>query len=191
MARVEVLSTTQNTATVRIVELSAPQNQYGGFRVRITGQTWYTIPVTSSTGTSTGTYTITGLAAGTATAIEGQGQWNGVWYSVESAYAVTQRPRPSSWSWYSNKYSGGYFNITAGEWNAFCIRINEFREYKGLSQYPFTYALSGRPVTATQYNEARNAINVMNTNIPVYRNSGDIIYASDLNHLMIGLNGVT
>ena len=191
MARVEVLSTTQNTATVRIVELSAPQNQYGGFRVRITGQTWYTIPVTSSTGTSTGTYTITGLPPATATAIEGQGQWNGVWYSVSSAYAVTQRARPSSWSWYSSKYSGGTFNLTAYEWNAFCDRINEFRDYKGLSSYSFTYAYSGSSFTANHYNQARNAINVMNTNIPPYRNSGDVIYASDLNHLMNGLNGVT
>lgn len=102
--------------------------------------------------------------------------------------------RPSNWSWATSKVAGSTFNITATEWNNFCTRINEFRRYKlGLgNDYTFTTAYKGNAFTAAMYNQARNAINVMNpsTSIPVYRNKGDTIYASDINRLRDSLNSI-
>jgi hypothetical protein len=108
-------------------------------------------------------------------------------------YATTLLGRPSNFVWDSNKYSGYDFKITASEWNKLCNRVNEFRDYKGLSSYGFTTAYSGNDFTANQYNQVRNAINSMSppTNIPVSRSKGDTIYASDINKLRDSLNSIT
>ena len=55
--------------------------------------------------------------------------------------------------------------MTAYEWNNFTKRINEFREYRGLSQYSFATVSSDGNCTASIINQAVNAINAMGFNI--------------------------
>ena len=71
--------------------------------------------------------------------------------------AVVQRP--SNWSWSNAFVSGQSLNITATDWNSFCVRINEFRRYKGLSVYSFTSVVRGGIMYASHVNQAINAIN--------------------------------
>lgn len=101
--------------------------------------------------------------------------------------------RPSDFSWSVGKFSGYAFNVTASEWNALCAKINEFRSYKKLDAYAFSSASSGQPLTASQFNQARNAINDMSPSIsiPDWVASGYPIYASELNRLRDSLNSVS
>lgn len=74
--------------------------------------------------------------------------------------------RPADWEWQSNiavgavvPFSNNAFRpLTATEWNAFTKRINEFREYRGVSSYSFTTVNSNTNFTASIYNEAVAAI---------------------------------
>ncbi|WP_341323357.1 hypothetical protein NSQ62_07755 [Solibacillus sp. FSL H8-0523] len=116
----------------------------------------------------------------------------GGWSAWSGASAVTTpKSRPTDFNWTYAKNSGGNFNLTATEWNNLCVKINAFREYKGLGSYTFTTAITGQPFTYNHYNQARNAINSMNTNIPPYRNQNDTIYASEINQLRTSLNSIS
>jgi Fibronectin type III domain len=113
-----------------------------------------------------------------------------------SQYASVQitytQARPPDWEWHTPKISGNQFSLTANEWNSFCTKINQFRQYKNKSDYSFTTAISGGNFYAYMFNEARNAINEMSPSIsvPSAKSSGDIIYASDLNRLRDSLNSI-
>lgn len=215
MAYVSLISSTETSITVDISGLSMAQNKYNEFRFRIDGGSWRSVSVQSNySGNDSPNYTFTGLKAGTLYHIEGEAYTNS-WYSTDSKWASTKSSsggggtdpdpdpwepdpdpgptRPRDWEWYIGKYSGYSFNITASEWNAFFDKINEFRSYKGLSYYSYTRAYWGYNFTASQYNEARNAIAAMNpwTSIPSYRSRGETIYASDINSLRDSLNSVS
>lgn len=139
-------------------------------------------------------HTFTGLSPGTTYSIEVRVvDAAGNWTSITRNVTTEARTRPSSWSWYSSKSSGGTFNLGAEEWKNFFNRINDFRSYKGWSSYSYTNPIVGGDYTASMYNQARNAINTMSppTSIPVYRNSGDIVYAYDINRLRDSLNSIT
>lgn len=121
---------------------------------------------------------------------------NGRWYQVGYDYYTTKeppKPRPSNFYWYTAKNSGGSFDVSAYEWNSLCSRINEFRRYKGYTDYYFSYVFSGDQFMAYQFNEARNAINSLNppTSVPSSANSNSIIYATDLNRLVNALNSIS
>lgn len=105
---------------------------------------------------------------------------------------VPEKTRPSNFSWTYAKTSGGDFNLTAAEWNAFTSRINEFREYCDLSTYGFTTASKGNNFTAAMYRQARTAIQAIDgygTYIP-YVYSGDEITAYMMNILVSELNSI-
>ncbi|MBW3113014.1 fibronectin type III domain-containing protein [Bacillus sp. MCCB 382] len=104
----------------------------------------------------------------------------------------TKGNRPSDWSWYTPKTSGGNFNITAGEWNSFTNRINDYRLYKGFPYYNFTTATSGLSFTASKFNEACSAISAMNppTVPPSSKSIDDIIYATYINRLRDSINSI-
>lgn len=70
--------------------------------------------------------------------------------------------RPSDWYWWNPIYQNGPIQIFANEWNAFCETINKFRDYKGLSNYRFSYVSSGTTISASIVNEAVDAISDMN-----------------------------
>lgn len=91
--------------------------------------------------------------------------------------------RPPDWQWSYNIQSGGdvyntvfdngiikVYIMPATEWNDFTARINEFRNYKGLSNYNFTTVYSEDDCTPSIINEAVNAINEMGFNIPTVTN---------------------
>lgn len=100
--------------------------------------------------------------------------------------------RPNDWSWWSTIRSGAAIAITASEWNAFTTRINEFREYTGLSSYSFTTVSSGTPISYWIVNQARTAISEISGHgsLPSAAVSGGKIYASFFNSLASALNSI-
>jgi hypothetical protein len=115
--------------------------------------------------------------------------------------------RPYNWAWDSTVVTGGSVPtvysgsgllyrakyLTATEWNDFTERINDFREYKGLSSYSFTTVFSDEPMVYTQGNEARSAISAMSPPTPVpsaiISNSG--MTSAFVNGLKNSLNSIT
>ena len=113
---------------------------------------------------------------------------------------ITTSSRPSNFSWNIPKVQGGDFNLTSVEWTNLQEKINEFRQYKGLSNYSFTTVSSGGIFYANLFNEVRNKIADMNlVGLPstklgvsdvVDPNDADDILASDLNSLVSCLNAI-
>lgn len=112
--------------------------------------------------------------------------------------------RPNNWDWSFNIASGGpiYYNTTSGstiyayimaawEYNAFTERINEFRNYKGLSNYSFTVAQQNVDLTKSQLknmlNQCITAINQMGFNIPAI---GTTLAAQTFIDMRIALNSI-
>lgn len=100
--------------------------------------------------------------------------------------------RPDDWSWWSTVSSGSPIAITAREWNAFCTRINDFREYAELSSYSFTSVSKGTPISATIVNQARSAISGISGHgtLPSAAVSGGKITATFFNRLASALNSI-
>ena len=101
--------------------------------------------------------------------------------------------RPSEWTWHTSKVAGGVISLTANEWNSFCTKINQFRQYKSLSNYSFATATSGSIITASIVNQAVNAISAMNppTSTPSTTVSkSTVITASFFNTLSRSLNSI-
>lgn len=106
--------------------------------------------------------------------------------TVQVQYKVA---RPVSWVWNYAKLTNQPVNITASEWNSFCLRINQFRQYKNLANYSFTTVTSGSVITATIVNQAVTAIGAMvSTHAPV--KTGDKITAFFFNKLRDDLNSI-
>lgn len=110
---------------------------------------------------------------------------------------------PFSWGTPNPIYSGApVTNLTSTMWNNFLIKINEVREYKGLVLFSFFGYYHGnwsftnpiqdngdRKIYYYQFNQARNGISQLNNfNLPSAKESGDKIYASDINALVNCLN---
>ena len=143
-------------------------------------------------GTS-GTYTYNGLQSGitykvSVKAFDAYGNVS----SEDYRNIQTSSSRPSNFEWTFQKTSGGEFNITASEWNVFLNKINQFREYKNLTQYNFTSASSDDIFYAYMFNQAVQAISAMNPPVspPSTRSSGDEIYASYFTQLKNSLNSI-
>lgn len=74
--------------------------------------------------------------------------------------------RPSDWVWTTNiaqglsvpQYEGILAPITAQEWNAFGLKVNDFRRYQGLADYTFTTVTQGGAMTAAIIGEGIAAI---------------------------------
>ena len=112
--------------------------------------------------------------------------------SVTLSVSITS-PRPNNWSWTNTISSGSQIKLTAAEWNSFTSRINEFRDYKGLSAYSFTTAISGTtPIEYTICNQAYTAINAITGHgtMPAQLTNGGPLYASFFNGLKDALNAI-
>ena len=108
-------------------------------------------------------------------------------------YFNTPSNRPSNWSWWSTVSFGSSISISASEWNAFCKRINAFRDYKGVSSYSFITVSSGTKISAAIVNQARTAINGISGHgtLPSAATTGGTITASFFNKLASALNSVS
>lgn len=102
--------------------------------------------------------------------------------------------RPNNFIFSSNIQSGAATTtLTADTWNNFCTRINEFRQYKGLSNYSFTSVSSGSRMTAAIMAQPWDAINAINGHgtMPTRPSQGATIYASYFHTLAAALNNIT
>lgn len=98
--------------------------------------------------------------------------------------------RPVSWTWHTSKVKGQTIGLTASEWNSFCLRINQFRQYKNLSNYSFTNVTAGSPITAVIMNQAVSAIGAMVSTHGMV-SKGSPITASFFNTLSTSLNSIS
>lgn len=129
---------------------------------------------------------------------------SGFWYPAGS-WSFTTPPdpstRPSDFQWqYSQTVSQAFVPgtdanhaIHRDDWNNLTARINQFRVYKGMSAYSFTTAFYNMVITASVFNEARNAIvGMIPPNPPVgVKQSGDVVRAADISGLRYALNSIT
>lgn len=155
------------------------------YYARIDGGTVY-----SGTGR---TFNFTGLRPNTQYLIEIKCSASGYSDSNWNRYRATTLSI-QSWEWWYPKISGGNFNLTANEWIAFCNKINEVRVAKGLSEYGFTtsstYIAKDKPYYAWIYNQAKTAIDGLNTGFNLLTaTSGDMIRSNEhFNNLKNALN---
>lgn len=147
-----------NSVTVRISAISKAT----GYEIVWRHSTATQIEGTMDVG-STGLHTIEGLEPETAYVINYRGYNNdGVGPFMNTGKTFTTLSlRPDDWSWWTRVQSDGNIDISADEWNAFCDRINEFRDYCGLTAYYFTTVRRGDYISANVVNEAVWAIRNM------------------------------
>ena len=110
--------------------------------------------------------------------------------------------RPSNWAWTSTVVQGGAITLvnatkkitilTAAEWNAFTVRINDFREYKTVADYSFTTVVAGNAALYSQANEARSAISTLSppTTLPAAVSQYGKVTAAFINGLKNSLNSI-
>lgn len=147
------------------------------------------IPAYASSG---GAYTFTGLTGSTYYYISCNVMTNNGWVQIDPVYLQTSQSRPPFFSWTYPKISGGYFNLTADEWNALEANINAVRQYKGYLYYWFTNVSRGQFFTANHYNEIVYGIQDMygyGSQLLTHF-SGDTIMASYMNDLVDAINSV-
>lgn len=149
-----------------------------------------TVDSTYTASSSTMTQSFSGLAPKTAYAVNVC--VDGTWGSSKTFTTKASGDRPDDWEFTSTIASGAAIALTAVEWNDFCIRINEFRTYRELSEATFTIVSSGDPISAAVVNEAVTAISEIPDcgTLPDRAYSGDPIAASFFNQLTIALNSV-
>ena len=101
--------------------------------------------------------------------------------------------RPDDFTFPSSIRSGAATTtLTASTWRDFCDRINEFREYKGMNEYDFTYVRSGDEMTKEIMEEPWLAINAISGHgtMPTQPTRGAVIYASYFHDLADALNDI-
>lgn len=172
----------------------------------------YAYPPSSNLGCAA-SGTATGLTSSTNYTVYGFAQAaNGLYYKVGTSSITTPGiGRPPNWEWATPKVAGQDFKLTATEWNQFCERINQFREYIGLNtKISFTPAPYGDgSVYAFMFNQALVGIAggtfdgssfyyqyllgmnyTIRSRLPTNRKTGDSILAAYLNDMRDGMNSV-
>lgn len=143
--------------------------------------------------TSDFSYTITGLEANATYTVNIRYTYNSSTGWCGSQTFTTKSARPYNWAWWSSIASGIDIGVSANEWIAFCDRINEFREYKGLATYgSFVTPVAGTTkISATIVNHAVWAIGAMASGAySLEVSAGDTITASFFNGLKNYLNSI-
>lgn len=193
MAKVKVTATT-DTVTLIFSELSTVEYERDMiFTVGSKSSRTQTI-AGGATPNSSYKFTVTGLDSGTTY------DWElevikvsdgGPVYTNSGTITTEEEDRPTLFEWTYGKNKDGNFNLTASEWNRLTEKINEMREFLGISNYSFTKAVKGESFTATMYNEARKAIQGMGYDAGYYIptvSKGDTITAYTMNILVSELN---
>jgi hypothetical protein len=159
---------------------------------------YYTNSWIDSSGVNTYTYSeFSGLSPGTGYTLKGF-VWNASGRThVGNVSFFTEsppNPRPSNWSWSTLVPSASVYStagtlranvVSATEWNDFCSRINDFRQYKNLASYSFSHGTSSNSLTSSMVMEAINAISTMT---PASMGSGPY---STLTNLANALNSIS
>lgn len=123
---------------------------------------------------------------------------NGAWIGEQTFKLVI--PRPKNWSWTPTIASEAIIQLTAEDWNNFTNRINEFRKYKGMTDYTFIKVnglTSNTPslISIGFIRPARTAISQISGHganyLPPEIKSGDQITASIFNGLKDALNAIS
>ena len=129
-------------------------------------------------------------------------------------YAVWKGSPPAAWSWsgvvtfngtnHSCPIASGgsvpvvkksdtlyyAFYMNASEWNEFCTQINKLRNYHGLSNYSFSSATAGYEMQASQYNQAANALNGIQSGSVSTISAGATVSASHFKALATAFNNL-
>lgn len=82
------------------------------------------------------------------------------------------------------------FYLNASEWNEFCTQINKLRNYHGLSNYSFSKATAGYEMQASQFNQAVQALNAIQSGIATSVSSGASVNASSFIKLQTAFNSL-
>lgn len=151
----------------------------------------------SGKSSSSRTFSFTGLSTNIEYAIKikcgGTGyldsNWSGFYYATTGLYP---------WEWFTEKTSGGNFNVTASEWLAFMNKINEVRAAKKLGSWGFgiSEVYSGGTFKYYLFTQCANAIADIQNNIGGVNSAcqnvqaGDTIYAVYFENLRAALNNV-
>lgn len=152
---------------------------------------------------STSSTTFSGLSSNTSYIVTAYSTYNSINSITTDQYTVTTSNRPSNWYWspaivqggsidvyYSSGYKGKI--VTATQWNSFTSRINQFRAYKGLSNYSFTTVSTGQSLSAALTQEIYYAIIGMYPSIsPPAILSGQSVTAAVMNQMQNSLNSIT
>ena len=110
------------------------------------------------------------------------------WITVPNIYV----PVNFSGSLYKTASNGNYVVDTA-KWVSFATRVNEFRSYKGLSQYSYSYltnAQNGNNFMATYFNEMINSMSGLGLTGLYTKTSGDNILKSYFDNMVSKLNSI-
>ena len=130
-------------------------------------------------------------------------------------YAIWGSAAPDAWAWSEEVTFGGktyscpitsggevpyYYNATddvyqvyfmgATEWNEFLDQINELRSYHGLSNYSFTKATAGYQMQASQFNQAVDALNAIQSGVATRVTAGTAVGASSFKKLATAFNSL-
>lgn len=118
---------------------------------------------------------------------------NDLWLGAKYFSTGSDPVRPSNWYWSTTPVKGNTLRLSANDWNNFCKRINEFRDYKRLGAYSFSTVYSGNRMMAWQANEARSAISAISGHgtLPSSASSGGTINASFFTQLSAALNAIS
>lgn len=192
------VSAPTESGSLSVVSVSSASIRVKG--TSISGATSYIFAYRTGTGSaeyktsSSTTCTISGLSPDTTYIINYRGVNSGGYgpYMSSGIEATTASARPDNWAWVSDISQGAEISITASEWNNFCNRINEFRDYKSLSPYTsFVTAVKGDSISAIIVNHAITALSDMTSAAPETVSPGDVITAAFFDQLCIALNGIT
>ncbi len=82
------------------------------------------------------------------------------------------------------------FYLNASEWNEFCSQINKLRNYHGLSNYSFSKATAGYEMQASQFNQAVQALNAIQSGVATSVSSGASVNASSFIKLQTAFNSL-
>lgn len=165
---------THNTISVEVYSVSDADRYY----FEISTNSSFTNIIDTQNSTSRTAY-FSGLSAGTTYYIRVKATATGY---DDSEWRVAQATTTiaAGWNWQHSTLPGNDIALTRSEWLDFQDKINEIRNGRGYSSYTFTTSTTeiygGKPIKASHFNEAINAINTMLSSL----NDMDTVSAEDM-----------
>lgn len=198
MANIRYTDKSQTYVTVVVDQLAMGAGDHSDINLYVNGAYETSMIGLSGAGGSagnyrTGTYTVSGLNSGTTYYFEARIRetMGGAVETVGMNVTTDSPPKPAALSW-STRVTGQNFYLSASDWNSLTSKINEWRIYQGNGTMSFTTAYSGSDLTASMFNQVRNAIEALNppTVAPASVSSGDPVTAAKINRLGDSVNSL-